>query len=195
MTKIKEFGINDLDIMGGVFAISLVEMPAIESDFVALKKQNTYMTLAKADKEKRMLYGAALIPNKPIFRLNQETGEEFYMHLSKETVRHAAYNFLSKGFQRQFTEQHEKPIEGVTVVESWIIEDAVNDKSKAFGFNLSAGTWFVGVKVDNEEVWDKIKNGEVKGFSIEAQFAEKLSKQLNGKSEAERLTEILSKIL
>ena len=100
----------------GVDAISIVESPAIESDFVALK--NEEIKLAEVDKEKRILMGALLIPNKPIYR-NGEEGE-YYIYFSKETIVKASQLFLQNGNQSNSTLEHEKALNGLTLVESWI---------------------------------------------------------------------------
>ena len=65
----------------------------------------------------------------------------------------------------------------MTVVESWIIEDEQMDKSKKYGFSLPVGTWMISMKVENDAIWQKVKDGEVKGFSIEGFFADKLEMQ------------------
>lgn len=175
-TKIKELTFNEEELMGAVFAISLVDLPAIEEDFIALNQSKHYV-MAKVDEEKRLLYGPALIPNKLILRIDEETGEEYYVTMSKEVVKKSAHNYIRKGFQNQWTEQHEKQVEGISVVESWMIEDSEKDKSALYGFKLQAGTWFVVVKVNNDEIWNKIKKKEIRGFSIEGFFVEKLSKK------------------
>ena len=171
--QIIELIINDNEELNGIEAISLVENPAIEENFIALKDQA--VTLAKVDAEKRILMGAALIPNKPIYRKNGEN--EFYIFFSKKTVNRASQLFLQKGNQSKATLEHEKAIEGLTVVESWIIEDEIHDKSKKYGLSLPIGTWMVSMKVEDDAIWnDFVKIGKVKGFSVEGFFADKLSK-------------------
>ena len=154
----------------GVDAISIVESPAIESDFVALK--NEEIKLAEVDKDKRILMGALLIPNKPIYR-NGEEGE-YYIYFSKDTIVKASQMFLQNGNQSNSTLEHNKVLDGLTLVESWIVESE-QDKSRHYGLNVPVGTWMGSVKVNNSKIWkDYVKTKKVKGFSIEGYFADKM---------------------
>tara|TARA_R100000152_G_C6752313_1_gene176009 strand:+ start:288 stop:1292 length:1005 start_codon:yes stop_codon:yes gene_type:complete len=158
----------------GVEAISLVEFPAIEENWVFFNKDN-FLSLAKLDEEKKTLVGAVLIPEKEIPRYDQELNEEYIVYFSKETIKQAQELFMSSLRNNNATFEHKVPIEGLSVVESWIKEDEKYDKSSQFGFeNMPLGTWFVKMKVNNDEVWEKVKNKEVKGFSIEGYFTDKL---------------------
>ena len=169
--KTIELYIDEENEFSGIEAISVVENPAIEEDFIALKKQQ--VKLAEVDKEKRILMGAALIPNKKIYRTNGE--DEYNIFFSEDTVRKASELFLSRGKQNNSTLEHDVKLNGLSVVESWIIEDKKKDKSRKYGFDLPIGTWMVSVKVNNDEVWNNfVKEGKVKGFSIEGFFADKL---------------------
>ena len=169
--KTIELYIDEENEFSGIEAISVVENPAIEEDFIALKKQQ--VQLAEVDKEKRILMGAALVPNKKIYRTNGE--DEYNIFFSEDTVRKASELFLSRGKQNNSTLEHDVKLNGLSVVESWIIEDKKKDKSKKYGFDLPIGTWMVSVKVNNDEIWnDFVKEGKVKGFSIEGFFADKL---------------------
>ena len=155
----------------GVDAISIVESPAIESDFVALKNQE--IKLAEVDKEKKILMGALLIPNKPIYRNGGEG--EYYIFFSKDTIVKASQMFLQNGKQSNSTLEHNQALNGLTLVESWIVEDKVHDKSVKYGMDLPLGTWMGSVKVNNEDVWNEyVKTNKVKGFSIEGYFADKM---------------------
>ena len=161
---------EDSEGLTGIEAVSIVEMPAIESDFVTLSDQE--IKLAKIDDEKRLLMGAALIPNKPIFRKNGEN--TFYVYFSEKTVRRASELFFQNSMQNNATLEHEMEINNLTVVESWIVEDTEMDKSKKYGLSVPKGTWMISMKVENEDVWnDYVKTGKVKGFSIEGYFADK----------------------
>jgi hypothetical protein len=171
--KILELVIDEEAEVYGIDAISLVEFPAIESDFVALKNQQR-IEFAEVDKEKRIVLGPALIPDKPIYRKNDD-GEEFYVYFSKATVRKAMEMFMSFGNQNNMTLEHEHNIRGLSVVESWLVEDDEHDKSKKYGLDVPKGTWMVSIKVNNEAIWNEyVKSGKVKGFSIEGFFADKL---------------------
>jgi len=167
MKKIKviEYGIDEGGLLG-VYAISVVEQPAIGVDFVALSEQHN----VKFKEDFRgLLYGALLIPDQLIYRRNDETNEEYYVKYSKDTIRAIAYNYLKQANQNNATVEHAKVVDGVSLVETWIIEGE-NDKSKNFGFDLPEGTWFGCMKVENEEVKKQIQNKEVLGFSIEGNF-------------------------
>lgn len=168
--KIVELILDEDQELNGIEAISVVENPAIEEDFVALKNQE--VKLAEVDKEKRILLGALLIPNKPIFRKNGK--EEYYIYFSRDTVRKASELYLMRGNQNNSTLEHQYEINGLSLVESWIVEDKEKDKSAYYGMDLPIGTWMGAVKVNNDEVWnDYVKTGKVKGFSIEGYFVDK----------------------
>ena len=170
--RIVELILGD-DEMSGIEAISVVENPAIEEDFIALKSEE--IKLAEVDNEKRILMGALLIPNKPIYRRKGE--EEYYIYFSRETVERASQLYLMNGNQSKATLEHQHTINGLTLVESWLVEDEVHDKSRKYGLNVPVGTWMGAVKVNNEQIWnDFVKTGKVKGFSIEGYFADKMER-------------------
>lgn len=173
----------------GIHAVSVVESPAIEENWIALNKQ--LIELKSVDEEKRILMGAGLVPDKQIYRRDKENGE-FYIYFSKETIRKASELFLKRSNQNNATYEHQMKIEGMSVVESWIIEDKNKDKSAIYGFDLPVGTWMISMKVDNPEVWDKVKAGEIKGFSIEGYFEPAEAKLSTEKSDEELLNEILN---
>ena len=184
--------IDEEQMLQGVNAVSIVENPAIQMDFVALSEEKQVM-LAEVDGEKRILMGALLIPNKPIYRRNGE--EEFYVYFSKDTVIKASQMYLLNGNQSESTLEHEEKLSGLTLVESWIVEDTEKDKSALYNLSVPTGTWMGTVKVDNDEIWnDYVKTGKVKGFSIEGYFADKIQdkKEL---SEDEKLLQDLIEIL
>ena len=168
--EVYELFIEEDSEFSGVEAISIVEEPAIEADFVALKVHK--MQMAEVNAEKRILMGPALIPNKKIYR-RSEAGDEYYIFFSEDTVRKASQLFLSKGNQNNSTLEHQYQLKGMSVVESWIVEDEKKDKSALYELNMPKGTWMVSVKVNNEEVWEEfVKTGKVKGFSIEGYFSD-----------------------
>lgn len=156
-----------------VEAISIVESGAIEEDFVALKSQE--VKLAEVDKERRILMGALLVPNKPIYRKNGE--DEYYIYFSKDTVLKASQMYLMQGNQNNATMEHQYEINGLSLVESWLVEDKVHDKSVKYGMDLPLGTWVGSVKVNNDQIWNEfVKTGKVKGFSIEGYFADRMER-------------------
>ena len=157
----------------GIEAISVVENPAIEEDFVALKSQE--FKLAEIDGERRILMGALLIPNKPIYRRNGE--DEYYIYFSKDTVLKASQMYLMNSKQNNSTLEHQYQLEGLSLVESWIVEDKVHDKSVKYGMDLPLGSWVGSVKVNNDQIWNEfVLSGKVKGFSIEGFFADKMER-------------------
>jgi hypothetical protein len=170
--KIIELILDDDEAIG-VEAISVVENPAIESDFIALNNQE--IKLAEISKEKRLLMGALLIPKKPIYRRNGE--EEYYIFFSEKTVAKASQMYLQNGNQSNSTLEHDAQLKDLTLVESWIVEDKAKDKTALYGLDVPVGTWMGSVKVENDEIWnDYVKTGKVKGFSIEGYFADKLER-------------------
>lgn len=165
--KIIEMKLDEDSETQGVYAVSTVHSPAMEADWVALNKQ--FVELKTVDEEKRLLLGAALIPNKQIYRKDDKIGE-YYIYFSSETIRKASQVFLKRSNQNNATYEHKSPIDGMSVVESWIVENSKVDKSALYGFDFPEGTWMIAMKVDNDEVWSKVKAGEIKGFSIEGYF-------------------------
>ena len=193
---IVELFIDEEDAIG-IEAISVVESPAIEEDFIALKNQE--FKLAEVDKEKRILMGAALIPNKPIYRRNDDN--EYYIYFSRDTVRKASELFFINGNQNNSTLEHQVPLTGLSVVESWIVESE-KDKTRHYDMEVPVGTWMVSMKVLNDEVWnDYVKTGKVKGFSIEGYFADKAERPKDKtikddlEEEAQELVEELRQML
>ena len=165
--------IIDEDQEMAVEAISIVEKPAIEEDFIALK--NEQVLLAEASKDKKLLVGALLVPNKPIYRKRGD--EEYYIYFSKETVRKASQLYLMGSKQNNSTLEHQHSLNGLSLVESWIVESEEHDKSKMYGLSVPVGTWMGIVKVNNDEVWETyVKTKKVRGFSIEGYFADKMER-------------------
>ena len=153
---------------GGVYAISLVENPAMEGLFIALSKDEP-IQLKEVDKEKRILMGLVLEPNKPIYR--NQNGEEFNIVFDEQTIEELSHSFIKLGYQKNSTIEHDvnQKIEGVSFVESWIVENPEIDKSTNFGFSYPKGSWMATMKVDNDDVWNNyVKTGKIQGFSVDA---------------------------
>lgn len=188
-----ELIIDEKDEMSGVDAISVVATPAIESNFVALKSEE--IKLAEVSSEKRILMGAVLIPEKPIYRRNGE--DEYYIYFSKDTVNKASQLFFKNGNQNNWTLEHNKSIKGLTVVESWIVEDTQKDKSAIYNLSVPVGSWVASVKVEDDTIWNEfVKTGKVKGFSLEGYFADKLEtkKELSKQPDlVEQIKQIINK--
>ena len=180
---------NDL-LLSGVHALSIVENPAIQSDFIALGDQKPVL-LAEVNKDKQILMGAALIPDKPIYR--KDGDEEYYVYFSKETIAKTAEAFFRNNNQNNATLEHAEVLDNMTVFESWIVEDPEFDKSKKYGLEVPEGTWMVSMKVDDKDVWDNyVKDNKVFGFSIEGKFANVLRRE---SSEMDFSDQVLDKTL
>jgi len=150
----------------GVFAVSLVENPAIEENWVALSADG--IQLKVADEERRVVVGIALVPEKRIYRKMKD--KEFNIYFSKETIAKAQELYMRNLNANNVTTEHEKPIKGATVIESWIVENEKFDKSNIYKLNAPVGAWVIMMKINNEEEWKSIKEGNYKGFSIEGMF-------------------------
>ena len=185
--KIIELIIDEEAELYGIDAISIVSEPAINSSFVALNQNK--VQLAEVDSDRHILLGAALIPDKPIYR--NQNGEEFHVYFSKRTVRRAMELFFKFGNQNNSTLEHEHKLNGLSVVESWIVEDKEQDKSNLYNLDVPVGTWCVSVKVENDAVWSEwVKEKKVSGFSIEGFFCDRFKAQQDAKM-MDELTEIL----
>ena len=148
----------------GVFANSFVESPAIERDFVFFGKEIHFQAVSD---EKRLVAGPMLIPNKKILRLDGE-GNPYYVYFTPETIEMIARKFMKNKFNGEVTVEHGSKVNNVYLTESWLVENSAKDKSNIYGFTLPKGSWFGIYKVDNDDVWEKVKNGTFKGFSVEA---------------------------
>ena len=155
-----------------VFAISLVEEPAIESNFVFFDKEKIHF--AAVNDEKRLLMGPILIPDKQILRIDGE-GMPYHVFFKPETIKRLSEMYLEKKYTDKSTLEHDKKITGVNLVESWIVESRTKDKSAMYGLSVPVGTWMGTFKVNNDDIWENyVKTGEVKGFSIEGLFGHNL---------------------
>ena len=189
--KIIELIIDENDLQTGIHAVSVVHSPAIEENFIALSKHE--IELKEVDAEKKILMGAALVPNKQILRADKD-GKGYYIYFSEDTIKKASELFLMRSNQNNATLEHKEKLNGMSVVESWVIDNPEMDKSKEYGFNLPKGTWMIAMKVNNEDIWKDVKAGKVKGFSIEGYFADKyeMSQEKDEKQEIiNKLKELL----
>tara|TARA_R100000963_G_scaffold32019_1_gene23560 strand:+ start:70 stop:789 length:720 start_codon:yes stop_codon:yes gene_type:complete len=193
-TSIVELVIADDSEELAIDAISLVSSPAIEQDFVFFGKEKNNLTFAKVDEERRELISPALIPNKQIFRHDPNTDSDYYVYFSKDTVKQAAYLYLKHNNHHKATYQHQDRVSGVLTVESWI-KEGNQDKSNLYNFDLPIGTWFVKMKIENEDLWNKIKEGELKGISIEGYFVDKMENLGKQEPTNEEILEALNEII
>jgi hypothetical protein len=172
--KVYKMTIDENDSETGVFALSLVENPAIEELFVYLSKEQELVKLATVNQEKRIILGPALIPNMEIPRID-EAGEDYYITFPEETVEKAAELFMLRQNNNNATIEHSESVDDISVVESWLIEDPKRDKSNVYGMEFPKSTWMVKMKINNDDVWENyIKTGKVKGISLEGIFSHSL---------------------
>lgn len=164
--KIKKYFVNPED--SAVLAMSVVDAPAVESNFIYLSKQKIDKFVALENKEKHMIFGCALRPDFPMYR--NDGDEEYYLEFSKDAVERLARNFMINGLQQNFTAAHRSEVDGITITESWIKSDMSADKSVALGLDddLPVGSWIIGAYCDNADIWEKVKAGTFHGFSVEA---------------------------
>jgi len=156
-----------------ITAISLVEDPAIEYDFVYFDKQEE-VKFASVSDEKRLVLGPILVPDKKIIRVDGE-GKPYWVYLTADTIKKLSELYLQKKKTDSATLEHDGHVSDISLVESWITESRTKDKSAMYGMSLPVGTWMGTMKINNDEVWeDYVKTGKVKGFSIEGMFGHKL---------------------
>ena len=170
-----ELFIDESQDKDGIDALSLVKFPAIEENWVALN--NHRIEFKSVDDEKRIIIGLALVPDKLIYRKNGDY--EYNIKFSKETVNKAARLYLKKLNNNNATLEHKTEVEGVSVVESWTVDNPKIDKTALYDLNAVEGAWAVIMSIDNDKVWEEIKNGTYLGISVEGYFSdeEKLSSQ------------------
>ena len=165
MGKLKNYRVKPST--SDIYAVSLVEEEAVESGFIALSKQKQPMDFKIQNEEKRMLYGVALRADFPIYRRYGD--DEFYLTFDANAIERLVNKFMSNYGQKSFTIDHMEPAEGIVITESWLVKDTENDKSNALGLeNVSEGSWIIGCKINNDEIWQSIREGRWHGFSIES---------------------------
>tara|TARA_R110002050_G_scaffold131018_2_gene252783 strand:+ start:175 stop:834 length:660 start_codon:yes stop_codon:yes gene_type:complete len=169
MNKIIDLDFDEMDMEAGVFAISVVNDPAIMSDFITLSSEDK-INMAAIDDKKRLLMGAVLIPDLLIPRAD---GSQ--LRFSKEVIRKTSEVFFKRGYQQESNVEHNQDMaaEGMTVVESWIVEDTKHDKSAMYGLDAPVGSWVISMKCENDEIYEMAKQGQINGFSIEGIFPSK----------------------
>lgn len=163
--KIKRYKVSPDESL--CLAVSVVNAPAVESNFQYFSKHRMEKFVG-VEGERRMIYGCALRPDFPIYRNNGE--EEYYLEFDKEAIDKISKNYFKMGFQSNWTEAHNDEVEGLTITESWIKESMTLDKSVALGLDpeLPIGSWIIGCHCENDEIWQKVKEGTYHGFSCEA---------------------------
>ena len=170
----------------GVNIISLVEFPAVERNFIQLSKE----VKLSLNEEKKELLGVALIPDMPIYRRDEQG--EYYIVFSAESIRKIAIDFYKKLNVNMADVEHNHNIEnGITYFQSMIIDKENGICPVAFK-DLPNGTWIVGCKVENDKVWEAVKSGEVKGFSIDGYFHAEEEKQEDEKKTLDNLNDFFN---
>jgi len=153
------------DFAQGMYKISLVDKPAIEENFIYFNK--TEVVEMFANDERKEVIGPIMIPNREILRHSPDNGY-YYVRFTEDVIRDIMYNYSKKGLFNEFGIHHEYDTQDVVMLEVWM-KESDNDKSTDYGYNLPNGTVFVKAKIESDELFSAIKNGEVNGFSIEIQ--------------------------
>ena len=163
----------------GVYANSLVSSPAIERDFIFFNKEQIH--LQSVNEEKRLVAGPILIPNKKILRVD-ENGFPYAIYFTPETIEKMSRKFMKNKLNNEITIEHGgSKVGGVYLTETWLVEQTGKDKSNIWNYNLPRGSWFGVYKVENDKVWEMIKSGELKGFSVEM-LADHIPAKVNPKT-------------
>lgn len=168
-----ELVLGDEEHGEGVHAISFVEEPAFEVDYMFFNKEKPVEFKFITENDKRICVGPSMIPNQKIYR--NTNGTEFEVFFSEDTIIKCQELFF-KGNHHQGTNINHTSeiINGAVCVESWISTDKDKDKSVALGYDLPVGTWFTSWKIDDDVLWNKVKEGG--GFSIEGYFLPEITK-------------------
>ncbi|CAB4158114.1 Phage-like element PBSX protein, XkdF [uncultured Caudovirales phage] len=171
--KVYELIIDGDDEELGMTFISIVDTPAIEVKGYAFSEQKEYKFTY--DKDKQIIAGPALIPDLKIKRID-DYGKEYYVYFSKETIDKMVRKFMKGGISNKINFNHQNKIVDAYIFSSWIVEDKSLDKSKMYGYDLPAGSYFIEVKVDDKDFWDNYVKKGYNSFSIEGYFNEKIMK-------------------
>ena len=175
----------------GVYALSLVDDPANKDETVLLSADNIKVELSEvlnenqlthlstANEEKRLIVGLVLEPDTPIYRNNN--GREYNITFKAHTVEKASYMYMAQLNNNNVTVQHDKPVSGVSVVESWIVLDSQKDKSALFGKSYKVGSWAVVLKVHDPAKWEEYKANGTTNISLEGVFKPKQKSTLETK--------------
>ena len=163
MDKLPLFDISLEDIAQGMYKISLVDKPAIEENFIYFNEVERVAMFASD--EKKEVVGPIMIPNKEILRFSPDMGY-YYVRFTKETIEEIMYKYSKEGLFNAFGINHAYDTDEVVMLEVWM-KESDNDKSKDYGYDLPNGTVFVKAKIESDELFTSIKNGDINGFSIE----------------------------
>lgn len=165
---------ESIEDQSGIYAVSFVDAPANETEFVALSRHHKKEHLSK-DSKKQILTGVVLRPDQLIYRNDAQMGE-YYIRFSSDQIEKIAAKMMRTGVAlHNTTHQHQDALSGNYLTELWIVEDPANDKSRALGFaDLPKGTLMCSYKIEDKTYWDtQIMSGNVRGFSLEGFFIQK----------------------
>lgn len=178
MNKVYYINIDESEELG-MFSVSLVDFPAVETQFLCFNEEKPKQ-LFFAKPEEHIITGVALRADLPIYRVNPKTGEDYYVVFTKETIKKMIARYSKQGMMNNVDLQHSgELVSGVYMVESFIINDERGIRPKEFS-DIEDGSWIVSYYVEDEDLWNKIKNGnDLNGFSIScmANLTEKFEKQ------------------
>jgi len=151
------------------FNINVNALPNFVNEASTGKRRNFAAEL----QDKQMLVGPLMTPGKLIARIDEETGEEYQVFFSKETIEKIAYKMMQDKLVDSVNIEHDGAhrVDDAYLVETWIVKDPEADKSALYGFLPVTGQWYGMYKIDNRRVWNEyVKTGKVKGFSVEGYF-------------------------
>ncbi len=148
--------------------ISLVDEPAVMSDFVAFDRQKSVKMYSVADSDKRLVYGVVLRADFPIYRRDKELGE-YYVLFKPDTIRAMAEKYLADGLQNETSTMHKTDVDGVQMVQYFIKDTARGVNPDGFD-EIADGSLFAEFHITNDDVWEKVKDGTFRGFSMEAYY-------------------------
>jgi hypothetical protein len=174
--------------------VALVDKPAIEKNFLAFNEHEQKMAFAIQDDE-QIITGALMLADKPIYR-NDENGE-YYVVFTKDTIKKIAQKFFTKGYQSNVNLMHDsgQRLDGLTMFESWITDEKRGIQAMKGFEDVPEGSWFGSFKVNNPDVWQMVKEGKVKGFSVEGLFQMKPSEKQDINKVAENMWSQIQDIL
>lgn len=173
----------------GVVKMSLVDFPAVESDFLAFAKEGSAEMKFSLDEEQRIVFGCALRADFPIYRQGRDFA--YYVVFNKETIKELYEKFMIDGMQNMVNLQHQVDVSGVYLIQSFIKNTEAGISPIGFE-DINDGSWFVAYKVLNDKVWEDVKKGIFNGFSVELMAEMEL---MTDKNEEDELYDLIRKIL
>jgi len=186
-------GLLAMDAWGGVEALPWVERTISQYEEM---NAETEMVFSVFNNEQRLVVGPAMIPDKMIIRRNEITGNIYYVYFTEETIKKLQQKFMmEKLLDKTNIEHQRKFLKNVDVVESWIVEDEQKDKQQVFGMSYPKGTWMISMKVNDDETWSKVKDGKLRGFSVQGYFLEKAKFNSQNEHLIEEIKNILKQVV